>query len=158
MVSGKLKSFTLSELLIVMIITAIVVGMAFTVLRLFQKQIHTIQANFDKSTSLALFEQQLWQDFNEPHEIYYNEEKQDLLLISEIDTVRYAFREKYTLRNRDTIQLQLVAKIAFFNGKENKDGMIDALKLSAETMLPDYEIFVSRKNDITLFMNQQDGL
>ncbi|TEB40727.1 hypothetical protein D0809_29130, partial [Flavobacterium circumlabens] len=41
MAAGKVKSFTLSELLIVMIITAIVVGMAFSVLRLVQKQIHT---------------------------------------------------------------------------------------------------------------------
>jgi Tfp pilus assembly protein FimT len=59
MAAGKLKSFTLSELLIVMIITAIVVGMAFSVLRLVQKQIHTIQTNFDKSSTLALFEQRL---------------------------------------------------------------------------------------------------
>lgn len=41
--NNKVKSFTLSELLVVMIITAIVVGMAFSVLRLVQKQIHTIQ-------------------------------------------------------------------------------------------------------------------
>lgn len=156
--AGKLKSFTLSELLIVMIITAIVVGMAFSVLRLVQKQIHTIQTNFDKSSTLALFEQRLWLDFNEPHEILYNVQKQNIMLISEIDTVTYSFQENYTLRNQDTIKLKLIAQNAFLNGKEIREGMIDAIKISAETTLPNYEIFVSKKNDITFFMNQENGL
>jgi MFS superfamily sulfate permease-like transporter len=158
MAARKLKSFTLSELLIVMIITAIVVGMAFSVLRLVQKQLHTIQANFDKTSTLALFEQRLWQDFNEPHEILYNVQKQNIILISEIDTVNYSFQENYTLRNQDTIKLKLVAQNAFLNGKEIKEGIIDAIKISAETTLPNYEIFVSKKNDITFFMNQENGL
>jgi hypothetical protein len=158
MATGKVKSFTLSELLIVMIITAIVVGMAFSVLRLVQKQIHTIQTNFEKSSTLSLFEQKLWQDFNEPHNITYNEQKQLLLMLSEIDTVTYSFREKYTLRNNDTIPLQLTIQKIFFNGKKVQNGNMDAITLSAATTLTDYEIFLSKKNDVTFFMNQEDGL
>ena len=158
MASGKLKSFTLSELLIVMIITAIVVGLAFSVLRLVQNQIHAIQTNFEKTTTLALFEQQLWQDFNEPHEIIYDHQKQNIMLVSEIDTVNYSFQENYTLRNLDTIKLKLVAQNAFLNGKEINNGIIDAIKISAETALPNYEIFVSKKNDLTFFMNQENGV
>lgn len=158
MATGKVKSFTLSELLIVMIITAIVVGMAFSVLRLVQKQIHTIQTNFDKTSTLALFEQKLWQDFNEPHSITYNEQKHLLLMLSEIDTVTYSFRDKYALRNNDTIPLQLTIQKIFFNGKEVLSGNMDAITISAATTLTDYEIFVSKKNDVTFFMNQEDGL
>lgn len=158
MATGKIKSFTLSELLIVMIITAIVVGIAFSVLRLVQKQIHTIQTNFDKTSTLALFEQKLWQDFNEPYTIVYDTKKQILILNSETDTVTYSFQENYTLRNTDTIPLKLIPKTFFFNGKEIQNGTIDAMRLSAITDLPDYEIFVSKKNDITFFMNQEDGL
>jgi Tfp pilus assembly protein FimT len=158
MATGKIKSFTLSELLIVMIITAIVVGMAFSVLRLVQKQIHTIQTNFEKTSTLALFEQKLWQDFNEPHTIVYDNQKQHLLLLSETDTVNYSFQENYTLRDQDTIKLKLVPQNSFFNGKKVTNGTIDAFSLSAETTLPDYAIFVSKKNDLTFFMNQEDGL
>lgn len=158
MAENRIKSFTLSELLVVMIITAIVVGMAFSVLRLVQKQIHTIQANFDKSSTLGLFEQKLWQDFNEPHIITYNEQEHSLLMLSEIDTVTYSFQENYTLRNNDTIPLKLTTHKAFFNGKEIKNGTIDALNISATASLLDYEIFVSKKNDITFFMNQENGL
>lgn len=158
MAAGKLKSFTLSELLIVMIITAIVVGMAFSVLRLVQKQIHIIQTNFDKTSTLALFEQKLWQDFNEPHTIIYSNKEQLLILISEVDTVTYSFQEKYTMRNKDTIKLQIAPNKVFFRGKEIQEGNVDAIRILAGKELPDYEIFVSKKNDLTLFMNQENGL
>ncbi|WP_230978951.1 prepilin-type N-terminal cleavage/methylation domain-containing protein [Flavobacterium supellecticarium] len=39
MLNKKLYSFTLAELLIVMVLTAIVVGLAFSILRLVQKEI-----------------------------------------------------------------------------------------------------------------------
>ncbi|PWB18642.1 type II secretion system protein J [Flavobacterium sp. HTF] len=158
MAANKIRSFTLSELLIVMIITAIVVGMAFSVLRLVQKQIHTIQGNFDKTSTLALFEQKLWQDFNELQTITFNEQNQFLLMLSETDTVKYSFHDNYTLRNNDTIPLKLTIQKVFFNGKKIQTGNIDAMSISAAATLPDYEIFVSKKNDVTFFMNQEDGL
>jgi prepilin-type N-terminal cleavage/methylation domain-containing protein len=152
----KIKSFTLPELLIVMIITAIVIGMAFSVLRLVQKQIHTIERNFDKTSTLALFEQRLWQDFNELNTIQVH--KETLLLTSEMDTVMYSFQDAYILRNTDTIKLKLVVNDFLFLGKKTKEGTIDAISISGALELPDYEIFVQKKNDVTLFMNQQDGL
>ncbi|SCY77954.1 hypothetical protein SAMN02927916_3342 [Flavobacterium anhuiense] len=158
MAPRKLKSFTLSELIVVMIITAIVVGMAFSVLRIVQKQIHSIQANFEKTSTLALFEQKLWQDFNETHTIIYDGNKQTLIMVSEIDTTTYSFQEKFSMRNLDTIKLKIIPNKALFRGKEISSGPIDALSITAETELPDYRIFVSKKNDLTLLMNQEDGL
>jgi prepilin-type N-terminal cleavage/methylation domain-containing protein len=158
MLKNKVKSFTLPELLVVMIITAIVVGMAFSVLRLVQKQIYTIEMNFEKTSRLALFEQKIWQDFNELSFIEYNENKHSLLLQSEMDTVLYSFQEKYTLRNTDTLKLKLDITRLFFEGKAVKGGNIDAMSISGTGELPDYEIFVSKKNDLTLSMNQEDGL
>lgn len=153
----KIKSFTLPELLVVMIITAIVIGMAFSVLRLVQKQIHAIETNFEKTSRLALFEQKLWQDFNELNVIAFNENNQSLLMESEMDTVLYSFRENYTLRNKDTLKLKLKADKLFFEGKAVKDGSIDAISISGVAELSDYKIFVSKKNDLTLSMNQEDG-
>lgn len=158
MAAGKLKSFTLSEMIVVMIITAIVVGMAFSVLRIVQKQIHTIQNNFEKTSILTLFEQKLWQDFNEPHIIVYDSAKQLLIMTSEIDTTTYSFQDNFSLRNRDTIKLRIKPNKALFRGKEISNGQIDALSIFAETELPDYQIFVSKKNDLTFFMNNEDGL
>lgn len=158
MATGKLKSFTLAELLVVMIITAIVVGMAFSVLRLVQKQISAIQRNLDKTSTLALFEQKIWQDFNEPHAIIYDDARQILVMTSDIDTVVYSFQKQYSLRNQDTIKLKITLNKVFFKGKEIKSGAVDAMTILAETELPDYQIFVSKKNDVTFFMNQENGL
>ena len=154
----KTPSFTLPELLVVMITTAIVVGMAFSVLRLVQNQIHAIQTNFEKTSTLALFEQQLWQDFNDKNEIQFHETENSLLMASEMDTVVYLFQENYILRNTDTIKLKLQISKMFFNGKEVHGDTIDAITITGKAELPDYDIFVYKKNDLTLFMNQQDGL
>lgn len=157
MSKNKIKSFTLPELLVVMIITAIIVGLAFSVLRLVQKQIYTIQTNFEKTNNLILFEQRLWQDFNELNTIQCNREERSLLMESEIDTVRYAFKENYILRNKDTIKLKIILNKFLFEGKEVQKGNIDALMISGKLELPNYQIFISKKNDITLFMNKEDG-
>lgn len=156
MTNHKIKSFTLPELLIVMILTAIIVGMAFSVLRLVQKQIHTIETNFEKTSSLALFEQRLWQDFNEFNAIQYKGSENSLFMESEIDTVIYSFQENFILRNSDTIKLRLLPNKLFFHGKEIQNGFVDAISISGTAELPDYKIFVFKKNDLTFFMNQ-DG-
>ena len=156
MTTHKIKSFTLPELLVVMILTAIVVGMAFSVLRLVQNQIHIIETNFEKTSSLVLFEQRLWQDFNEKNFIQYNENESSLFMKSEMDTIVYSFQENYILRNTDTIKLRLVINKFLFRGKEVQEGSIDAVQISGKTELPNYEFFVSKKNDLTYTMNQ-DG-
>jgi len=156
MSNNKIKSFTLPELLVVMIITVIVVGMAFSVLRMVQRQIHAIQTNFERTTNLALFEQRLWQDFNEMNSIRYKENI--LILESEMDTVVYLFQKNYILRNKDTLKLQLTANKLYFKGKVVKEGDIDALSISGNSKLPEYEIFVSKINDLTLFMNSENGI
>lgn len=152
----KVKSFTLSELLVVMIITAIVVGMAFSVLRLVQKQISTIQKNYEKSTRLSLFEQKLWQDFNESDNIVYNKQNNSISLHSEIDTVVYSFQDDFVIRNKDSIILKVSIEKTLFEGNEVSQENIDAIAISGEMELPKYKIFVSKKNDITHSMNQED--
>lgn len=152
MQSAKVKSFTLAEMLVVMIITAIVVGIAFSVLNLVQKQVRGIQKNFSKTTELSLFEQRLWQDFNNHNSITYHNEK--LVMLSDNDTVTYTFTKEYILRKKDTIRARLTIAKAFYKGHEIRSGPIDALKITAYAELPDYIIFVSSVNDATQNMNE----
>lgn len=151
MQSAKVKSFTLSELLVVMIITVIVIGIAFSVLSLVQSHIRGIEKNFSKTTELNLLEQQLWQDFNLHNSIYYSDTK--LVMMSDIDTVNYAFTDDYTLRNKDTIPLKLIVAQSFYLGQIVKSGTIDAISISGSQEIPDYSIFVSSQHDAAHFMN-----
>ena len=125
MQTSKIKSFTLSELLVVMIITAIVVGLAFSVLGLVRNQIYTIEKNYSKTTELALLEQVLCQDFNTCNTAKFDNGM--LILISDIDTIRYSFQPEYLLRNQDTINLKLKIDRRYYCGKQVRSAYIDAI-------------------------------
>lgn len=153
----KIKAFTLAELLVVMIVTAIVVGIAFSVLQMVQKQVYLINKNLDKSANLSLFEQKLWQDFNEFNQLEFNRKDNTLAMKSEIDSIMYYFDDEYVMRNKDTIKLKLAIETTFFEGTEIVEGEIDAISISGEKEFPDYKIFISKKNDATLSMNT-DGI
>ena len=149
-----LKSFTLPEMLVVMIITAIVVGMAFSVLSLVQKQVRSIQKNFDRTTQLSLLEQRLWQDFNSYNTVSCQDEK--LTMLSDRDTVHYSFTDDFVLINKDTTHVRLKITKLFYQGREVRFGTIDAVAVSADAELPGYSFFVSSTPDATLNMNN-DG-
>ncbi len=147
----KVKSFTLPEMLVVMIITVIVAGIAFSVLTLVQQQLRSIETNFQKATTLSLIEQRLWQDFNTHNKIIYSRE--ELLLISDLDSIRYNFHDKYTLRESDTIMAEIFIDKAYYMGEIVFSGFVDAVHLSAQKEVPGYSIFISKANDATNIMN-----
>lgn len=151
----KVKSFTLSEMLVVMVITAIVVGIAFTVLNLVVKQIKGIEKNFQKATELSLFEQRLWRDFNTHNSLKYT--SSGLYMFSSLDTTRYHFHKDYIVRNTDTIHVRIQVSNAYYMGKAVSSGYIDALALSGGQELPGHSIFVFSVNDAAHFMNKTDN-
>ena len=67
----KTKAFTLSELLVVLLITVIVAGLAFTTLNLVQKQMRDIRVGFESSSEKGRLKQVLWKDFNSYSRIYF---------------------------------------------------------------------------------------
>lgn len=147
----KLKSFTLSELIVVMIITVIIVGIAFTVLSLIRKEIAVIEKNYEKTTEVLLFEERLWNDFNRYPQIEYDRNDNTIALKSETDSVVYHFSDDAVLRDKDTIDCKLKVSNLFFLGEEVKYGPIDAIKLTVSEN-PNYTIYVFKENDATIFI------
>ena len=152
----KIKSFTLSELLVAMIITLIVVGLAFTVLNLVKKQIHTIQRNYNRTSELAFFKQRIWLDFNNYSHINFDSKSNQLILKSETDSIFYNFNQEYILRNTDTLKTKVQIEKLCFEGTNVNSGRIDAISFIEKKEASDSHFFVFKKNDATLFMNQ-DG-
>lgn len=152
----KVKSFTLSELLVTMIITVIVVGLAFTVLNLVKKQIVAIQKNYNRTSELAFFKQRIWLDFNKNNEVFYSPSDHQLILKSETDSIYYNFNDNFVLRNTDTLNTKLQIEKVYFQGNEVEVGTIDAISFLEKKEAADSHFFVFKKNDATLFMNQ-DG-
>jgi hypothetical protein len=154
--NSKVKSFTLSELLVTMIITVIVVGLAFTVLDLVRKQINAIQKNYNRTTELAFFKQKIWLDFNKNNDIIYNAIENQVVLKSDFDTISYNFKDDIVIRNKDTLNTKVKIEKIFFQGIEIKQGIIDAISFLEEKEASDSKFIVFKNNDATFFMNQ-DG-
>jgi type II secretory pathway component PulJ len=150
----KLKSFTLSEMLVVLVITAIVIGIGFSVLRLVQREVTTIEKNFEKRTQISLFNQRMVQDFDRFQDVISNE--QSIILSSENDTINYHFFNDYVLRNSDTIKLKINAVEFYLQGTKTSSGACDAVKLSLEKEIPGYYLFLNTSPDAAYYLNQ-DG-
>ena len=145
--SKKLKSFTLSELIVVMIITGIVVGLAFSVLRIVQKQISVISKDNEKAVQVVFLEEMLWHDFNQMQTVR-SLGPDRLIMKSEIDSVTYHFQETVVLRNNDTIRVKAVIDDVFYETLKSNPGEIDAVAVSCESEIKGYKIFVFKKNDL----------
>ena len=125
-----------------MVITSVVVGIAFSVLNLVQKQIKKGSEYFEDKTDLRLFEQQLSKDLNTTSLAIYAPKVSSLILKQDSIDINYTFEKEYTLRNNDTLEVQLQLKQLYFEGQEVNSGVCDALLLEAKK-IPNYDIFIS---------------
>lgn len=151
--TNKIQAFTISEMVVVLILTSIVVGLAFSVLSLVQKHMSGIQNNFKNTAELNKLEQSLWLDFNRYSKIKYNNLDEELIFVNELDSISYQFYEKYIIKEQDTFFIQLQDKIMFFNGNQMDSGEIDAMKIETTKIMQNQKLFVFKKNDATSFIN-----
>ena len=151
--TNKIKAFTLSEMVVVLILTSIVVGLAFSVLSLVQKHMASIQQNFIKNTELNKLEQSLWIDFNRYSNITYDPLEDEIKFTNAIDSISYQFKDTYIIKATDTFHVQLQSKILFFDGNKVETGPIDALKLETSKALQNQHLFIFKENDATPFIN-----
>ena len=127
----KVKSFTLSEMLVVLIITAIVVGMAFSVLTLVRKQVNILKLNSEEETEIELLKSKLFIDFNSFSEVNYIEKKQ-IFFKNEIDSTFYIIRDNFIIENQDTLTTKLYSFQTFYKSNIVTQGRIDAIEIEIE--------------------------
>ena len=148
----KIQAFTLSEMIVVIILTSIVVGMAFSVLSLVQKHMHGIQDNFNKNTELNKLEQSLWLDFNRYSNIQYSNRDEVLNFFTEMDSIVYQFTEDYIIKDIDTFNIHLKQKSFYFDGNTIQNGPVDAIKLEVLKDMQNQSLFIFKQNDATIYM------
>jgi len=146
----KVPSFTLTEMLIVLAISTIVVGLAFAIISLFSKNVRLIQNNYQSSTEMQLFSQQITLDFNRYHQIDYNNLSKELKFSTPLDSVIYKFEEEFVIRDLDTISKAGFNKEFFFLGEQVSSGNIDAMKLNTSN---NNQLFIYKENDGYSYLN-----
>ncbi|WP_299524228.1 hypothetical protein [Winogradskyella sp.] len=150
---AKVKALTLNEMVIVMIITSIVVSLAFTVLSLVQRHMWSIQHNFNLNTEFNRLEEALWIDTNHFNTIRVNAKQNTIKFKTLLDSTTYHFEKDYTLRDKDTFYIPIAHKTLFFNGNEVANGKLDAIRLELSKKYNDQQIFVFKINDAKHFID-----
>jgi hypothetical protein len=151
-INNKIKAFTLSEMIVVLILTSIVVGLAFSVLGLVQKQMLAIKSNYNKSLEVNKLETSLWLDFNIYSKIEYNDFENELKFSTVLDSVTYKFLGEKIIKETDTFAISIKQKQFYFDGKILNNGQIDALKLEASKDFQNKQLFVFKQNDANAYI------
>ncbi|AOW20782.1 PulJ/GspJ family protein [Urechidicola croceus] len=148
----KIESFTLSEMMVVLIISAIVISLAITVLNLVQQQIRSITNNFDKNTEIRLLERALFNDFN-THDLVFNKKENQLICINPQDTILYTFNTEYVLRNKDTLKIKIAENTVYLDAQEVNEKSIDAITLTLSDEFLNKKLFIFKQKDASYYMN-----
>ncbi|MEM8507834.1 MAG: prepilin-type N-terminal cleavage/methylation domain-containing protein [Bacteroidota bacterium] len=151
--ANKIPGFTLSEMVVVLLLTTLVVGMAFSVLQLVQRQMQGIATNYEQHSEVNLLRQSLWIDFNQSQNIWYDAQGAELACVNQLREVRYAFHSDYITKGQDTFRIKVISKSSFFTGEPRPGGEIDAIDLLLSPESGGQSLFVYKQNAATAFLN-----
>ena len=145
----KLNSFTLSEMLVVLIITAIVVGLAFSVLSIVRRQVHKLQSDTDQRVKYDMLKSKLFLDFNKYPNAYLSGDD-TFMFKSEIDSTIYTITDNLIITNQDTLVKNVKEAQFFYKNNQVEKGKMDAIKFIIEEKREVFKsIFVYKYNDAT---------
>lgn len=148
----KNNAFTLTEILVVMVISSIVVSLAFVILTMVQKQVILIQGNITDKEQMKQLEKVLWKDLNEAN-IGVLASDNMLYFPKQNDTVRYTFSENFVIRTNDSFFIPIVDKVFFLDGQQTNKGFIDGIKLTTNKTYNSKIVFVYGAKDAAFYMN-----
>lgn len=146
-ISKKIESFTLSEVLVVLVVTAIVVAIAFSVLRLTTQQYAAINSRYKERAEIQKLKQRLYTDINTMNEVSWNAKERKLLVKNKERSVTYDWTADYLIRNMDTVSYNTKEIRLFYKGVEVEEGIIDGIEIELLRTGQPIRLFVSRKLD-----------
>lgn len=153
----RIKAFTLSEMMVVLVITSIVVGMAFSVLQLVQQHLQGIQHNYGNHTQVNLLRQALWIDLNRFNHVYYDRNTQQLFFTNEMGSLSYRFEDSFIIRDIDTFRVKVAEKAFFFENREIVQGQLDAIRLQTTKEFGEQGLFMFKENSASTHLNEGYG-
>ncbi|WP_025741258.1 PulJ/GspJ family protein [Aquimarina pacifica] len=146
----KIKAFTLTEISVVIVISAIVAGLAFSVLNIVQRNMQTIGANYEYQEQIQGLEVALTIDFNDFTSVKWNPVENQLIMSSPINQRVYLFTNDSISTEINTFDVRIKEKVFYFEGKSVNSGDIDAVKLIFDNTREAHRVFVSKHNDPTI--------
>lgn len=143
----KIAAFTLTEILVVIVISAIVAGLAFSVLDIVQRNFLAIRNNFNQDIEKNQLKEKLAIDFHRYQQIELDRNLQRIRFKNPVDSTFYSYSNKTLITGQDTTKTSAIE--FYFDGNKVADGKVDALKLYFK---PESFIFIYKKNDIARYL------
>lgn len=150
----KIKGFTLSEMIVVLLITTIVVGMAFSVLNLVQRHMQSIEHIYDAKTEVNKLRQALWVDFNRFNSINFNASSEELIFSNALESKYYKMSDDLLVRDIDTFNIKAKTIKFYFDNYEQSSGEIDAIEIQTSKENGGQNIFVYKNNTPEIYINR----
>ncbi|WP_109301637.1 prepilin-type N-terminal cleavage/methylation domain-containing protein [Aquimarina sp. AU474] len=146
----KIKAFTLTEVMVVIVISAIVVGLAFSILGIVQRNMSSIEDNYAYQSEMQSLEVALTLDFNTYTSVQWNAREEILKLSSPLGERQYIFSTDSITTDIDSYLIKTKSKLFYFEGEQVNSGRIDAVKLTFDKTTDLHRIFVFKHNDPTI--------
>lgn len=151
----KVAAFSLQEMMVVLAITSIVVGMAFSVLNLVQNQMNSISGIYETKLEANKLRQSFWIDFNRYSYVYFDQKKEVIFFSNALGEKWYSLRDNHIITERDTFDIQLDKRAFYFNNEMRNTGEIDAIELKTSKETGYQQIFVFKENAPATYVNLQ---
>jgi hypothetical protein len=148
----KIKAFTLGELLIVLILTVIAVGIAFSVLRLITYQLGTVKSIYKEQNMIYHFKQQLRYDFDRAIGLYHDVEDEKIYVYTANDTIGYEFSEKQIFRKNVKTSFESVSFMGYSFGNEKEGGQLDAVQFRISINKREISVFARINSSATMYL------
>jgi len=143
----KIQAFTLTEVMVVIVLSAIVAGLAFSILGIVQKNMRSIESNYQYQSEIQSLEVALTIDLNKYPTANWDALKEELQISSPIDQKSYRFFSDSIVSTTDTYPIKIKNKTLYFEGEAVQSGNIDAIKFTFENTTNLHRIFVFKHND-----------
>lgn len=135
---NKIKAVTILELMVVMLISMLVLGIAYQGYMLFFKQFSVFKDSSDKIAEVVLFDRLITGDFNDCKTVVRNEQGVECIFPDKV--IQYHFADAYILRKRiaqtDTFYFNLENITFNFRDEPSHTGL-----------LVDELVFTDKKNE-----------
>jgi len=131
---GRIKSYTVIEMLVVMLVSAISIGITYSCYTIVSKQYSSYKKKSEELSRFILLDRLLCKDFSECKKVQRTQEGIDCISTDKV--IKYGFYENYILRRGegiDTFRLGIMEDMAakYATASENIPGnIIDELEVN----------------------------
>lgn len=146
-IPSKIKAFTLTEVMVVIVISTIVAGLAFSILRIVQSNMYSIEHNYAYKSELISLETEMTIDFNTFPSATWEPKENTMTVFSPLQERKYQIFKDSIVTDINAHRLKIKDKIFYFEGEVVSAGAIDAVKFTFYDTREPYRLFVFKYND-----------